>query len=242
MSVNVITLKEKSQFVCGGVQAELLLPSGENRPKRLLTLLHGAAETPETILNNFDLLKASERLHLAILLPALGNSFYLDWGEGKNARSSLLLEMLPAARTYSGISANRRYNAVGGISMGGFGALSLALSEPARFSAAFSLSGALDLQKAAQLFRICELPPPGDLCTAALRPETKWDALLSQKTAKPNLYLAWGDRDWFREANRSFIRQAAECGMAVKASETPGLHDWAYWQSSLGPALEWTVP
>lgn len=235
----ICSMEMKSRFLSNGVRALLLLPPDEARPHRLLTLLHGAEETPETMLSAFDFLSVAEGLRLAILLPALGNSFCLDWGEGLCARSALLKELLPVAQERSGVSAAREVNAVGGISMGGFGALSLALSEPERFAAAFSLSGALDLKKAAQLFRICQLPPPGDLRQAASRPEAQWDMLLARNTVKPALYLAWGDRDWFVDANCAFARQASECGLSVKTEETSGLHDWTYWGRSLAPALAW---
>ncbi len=231
----------ESRYLLGGMRALLILPAGGSPPRRLLTLLHGAEETPETVLDAFDLSAAADRLRLAILMPDLGNSFYLDWGEGLCARSALLRELLPAAQERSGVSAAREANAVGGISMGGFGAVSLALCEPERFAAAFSLSGALDLKKAAQLFRICQIPAPGDLRGAASRPEAQWDDLLSVDAVKPTLYLAWGDQDWFREANRSFVRQAAGCGLPVKAGESPGLHDWTFWKTSLSPALEWVA-
>ena len=231
----------ESRFLREGARALLLLPSGNSPPRRLLTLLHGAEEVPETLMKNYDLSAAAERSELAILLPAMGNSFYLDWGPGRNARSALLCELLPAAQERSGVSAAPEANVLGGISMGGFGSMSLALSEPERFAAAFSLSGALDLKKAGQLFRICQLPPPGDLRAAAARPEAQWDMLLAQGAAKPALYLAWGDQDWFRDANRSFARQAEKQGFSVQAAERPGLHDWAFWKTSLLPALVWAA-
>ena len=114
------SLQIESRFVRSGVRALLLLPSGGSPSRRLLTLLHGAGETPETILNAFDLSAAAERLQLAVLMPDLGNSFYLDWGEGLCARSALIRELLPAVQERSGVPAAREANAVGGISMGGY--------------------------------------------------------------------------------------------------------------------------
>jgi len=229
-----------SEFQKGGLRAVLLLPAAQ-APRRLLTLLHGAQESPEILLERFDFSPWIERCGLAVLLPELGNSFCLDWGEGKAVRTALLRELLPAAQERSGVSPGREANAVGGISMGGFGAMSLALCERESFCAAFSLSGALDLKKAAQLFRICQFPPPGDLCTAAVRPEAQWDMLLTQDAVKPALYLAWGDQDWFREANRAFARQVAEQGFSLQTAEKPGLHNWTCWKTSLPPVLEWTA-
>ncbi len=239
MPLKPIDLQIESRFLRGGIRALLFLPSDNSPPRRLLTLLHGAEETPETLLVNYDISAAAESSGMAILLPSLGNSFYLDWGPGQNARSALRLELIPAAQERCCLSDERKENVVGGISMGGFGAMSLALCEPDRFSAAFSLSGALDLKKAAQLFRICQLSPPGDFRLASGKREAQLNALLAENAAKPALYLAWGDQDWFRKANLDFSSRAAECGFAVTAAETAGVHDWDYWKQSLPAALDW---
>lgn len=220
----------------------LLLPGEGHTARRLLTLLHGAEEGPEILLENSGLADTLPP-DLAVLLPAMGNSFYLDWGSGRNARSALLRELLPAVRQRFSLSDAREDNVLGGISMGGFGAVSLALCEPGCFSAAFSLSGALDLMRAAQLFRICQLPAPGDLRQAAARPEAqlvpRLEEFAGKGTKRPALYLAWGDRDWFREENRRFSGQAERLGFPIRAEESPGLHDWTFWKRQLPPALRW---
>ena len=229
-------LREK--VICEGLRAVLLVPT-TREPRRLLTLLHGAEESPEIIRRNFELSPWVERGHIAVLMPALGNSFCLDWGGGLDVRSALLDDLLPAIQERYGLSPKREDHVVGGISMGGFAALSLALGSRERFCAAFSLSGALDLRKSAQFFRICGLSAPGDLLGAAQRPETQLEARLQDLDNKPSLYLGWSDRDWFRGENRAFSRKAAELGYEVRASESTGLHNWDFWKQSLGPALDW---
>lgn len=231
-----------SERLSGDVSCTLLLP--EKGTGRLLTLLHGAGEGPEDMLRNCDLSALAEALGLAVLLPELGNTFYLDWGEGRCARSCLTEELLPAVRADFGLSARREDNVVGGISMGGFGALSLALDGAGRFAGAFSLSGALDLSRAAQLCRICALPPPGDLRAAAQRPEARLDERLSDLAARGGscpLYLAWGDRDWFLAANRAFADHARSLSLPLTAQERPGQHDWTFWKQALPKALTWSV-
>ena len=227
-------LRMESEYQHDGLRAILLLP--ETAPRRLLTLLHGAGEGPETVLENFDLASIVDGRGLAVLLPTLGNSFCLDWGAGMDTRAALLCELLPAAQAECGIPAVPGENVVGGISMGGYAAISLALEEPERFCAAFSLSGALSLKKSAQLLRICGLRAPTGLGERA-------DArtLLEKSAAKPPLYLDWGDGDWFLEENRAFARRAAARGIPVRAVERPGLHNWALWRQSLGPAVEWAA-
>ena len=228
----------REKVICEGLSAVLLLPdSGE--PRRVITLLHGAEESPETIRRNYDLSPWLERDHIAVLMPELGNSFCLDWGDGLDVRSALLNDLLPAVQERCGLSSERADHVVGGISMGGFAALSLALCSRERFCAAFSLSGALDLRKSEQFFRICGLSVPGDLLGAAQRPEAQLEARLEDPGCKPSLYLGWSDRDWFRGENRSFAQKAAELGYDVQAAESAGLHNWDFWKRSLGPALDW---
>lgn len=227
-------IQAESAYRSGGMRALLLLPDA-GRTYRLLTLLHGAGEGPEKQTESFDFSPWVED-GLAVLLPELDNSFCLDWGAGQDVRSALLRELLPAVQTRLTLTA-RADNVVGGISMGGFAALSLALCEPERFCAAFSISGALDLGRSAQILRICGLEAPEDLADA----EQNWDTLLTECADRPALYLSWGDRDLFRADNRAFTQRAQALGYAAEAAETPGLHNWDYWSQTLGPALNWAA-
>ncbi len=228
----------REEATCEGLRAVLLLPDS-GKPRRIITLLHGAEESPEIIRRNFDLSPWIERDQMGVLMPALGNSFCLDWGGALDVRSAILDDLFPAVQKRYGLSPKREDHVVGGISMGGFAALSLALCRRERFCAAFSLSGALDLQKSAQFFRICGLSAPGDLLGAAQRPEAQLEARLEDLDNKPSLYLGWSDRDWFQDENRSFAQKAAELGYDVQESESAGLHNWDLWKQSLGPALDW---
>lgn len=224
----------KSEYLSGGARALLLLPDA-GRPRRLLTLLHGAGEGPEKQTESFGFSPWVDG-GLAVLLPELDNSFCLDWSEGYDTRSAVLRELLPAVQARLALPA-RPDNVVGGISMGGFAALSLALCEPERFRAAFSLSGALNLRLSAQILRICGLDAPGGLADLAW----SWDTLLTECADRPALYLRWGERDLFREDNRAFTQKARALDYAVEAAETPGLHNWDYWSQTLGPALDWAA-
>lgn len=226
--------------------SRLLLPGGA--AERGIVLLHGAQETPETILQNIDLEALAHELGAAILLPALGNSFGLGWGEGQDYRRCLLEELLPRAGEQCACFARRESCAVGGISMGGYAALHLALSYPERFGRAFSISGALELKRACQLCRICGVPLPADFGAAAAGPENSLTALLEALSrtarAKPALCLVWGDGDWFRRENADLAAKAAALGYPVRAEEEPGNHDWHYWRTALPTTLQtvWNIP
>lgn len=231
---------EPSRLPARNDGSRLLLPG--DTAERGIVLLHGAQETPETILQNIDLEMLARKLGAAILLPAIGNSFGLSWGEGQDYRRCLLEELLPWAGEQCACFVRRESCAVGGISMGGYAALHLALSYPERFGRAFSISGALELKRARQLCRICGVPLPAGFSEAANPPENSLTALLEalSRTArpKPALCLVWGDGDWFRRENADLAEKAAALGYSVYAKEEPGNHDWHYWRTALPDALQ----
>ena len=234
---------EPSRFLAQNGGSCLLLPEGA--AERGIVLLHGAQETPETILQNVELEGLAQELGAALLLPAIGNSFGLDWGAGQNGRSFLLQELLPWAGEQCPCFAQRERCAIGGISMGGYAALHLALSVPERFGRAFSISGALELKRAAQLCRICGVPLPAGFAETAALPENRLPALLGALSRtthpKPALCLAWGDGDWFRKENADFAGKAAALGFSVRTGEGQGNHDWHYWQTVLPSVLRWAA-
>jgi len=243
MGPNTERIDFPSRFLSGPAGCIIIHPSTDRAPQRGLILLHGAQESPETILENSAIPALSGELGLAVLLPDLDNSFCLDWGDGQDYRSFLLLELLPGVRRRFPVFAGRERCAIGGISMGGLAAVSLALSHPDAFSRVFSLSGALDPKKAGQICRILQAPAPCGLSGLSSRPEIQLCSLMERCDShlRPEMYLAWGADDWFARANTVFAGQAAALGFSVRTEIRPGLHDWDYWRESLPGAVRWAA-
>ena len=141
----------------------VLLPDGysESGRKRypLLFLLHGAAQA-------YDHWAAPEFGNIAertkdfpgiIVMPQGGViGFYSDWfndGErgGPGWESYYLRELLPEIERRYRIRKGRRWHAIAGLSMGGFGTMYLASQRPGYFGAAASFSGVLSPQDDQQL-------------------------------------------------------------------------------------------
>lgn len=228
-----------SRYIARVGSSCLLLPA---KAKGAVIILHGVQESPEILLRNCPIEELAEELQLAILLPELGNSFGLDWGEGQDYRSFLMQELLPWAQAQCPVFALRERCVIGGISMGGFAALSIALSFPETFGGAFSLSGALDSKQSVQFCRICGIPVPDGLSGLAARPEARLSALLETAAyAKPTLYLAWGDNDWFIKANTAFAARAEALDYLPTAVCGQGKHNWDFWRKSLPEAFRWAA-
>lgn len=111
--------------------------------EELLVFLHGRSPAPSSNLTQslFDALhKLGPRAPAVLLADGGDHSYWHDRSEGEWG-TYMLREAIPAAMARSG--ADRRRVAIGGISMGGFGALDLARIDPARFCAVGAHSAAL---------------------------------------------------------------------------------------------------
>ena len=83
-------------------------------------------------------------LPFIVVTPGAGNSWYVDNPEGEGAwETALVADLLPAIEARFRTIAERSGRAIAGLSMGGYGAVHLALRHPEMFAAVASLSGAL---------------------------------------------------------------------------------------------------
>ena len=86
----------------------------------------------------------SSKYNLAVILPSGENSFYLDSeATGHKYATFVGQELIDYVRNTFHLSSRKEDTFVGGLSMGGFGAIHTALQFPDTFEKAFSLSGAL---------------------------------------------------------------------------------------------------
>ncbi len=121
----------------------LVLPSDGGRGRELLVFLHGRSSAPDSNLSQplFDALHdLGQRAPAVLLADGADHSYWHDRGDGKWG-TSMLREAIPAGLARSHADAHRV--AIGGISMGGFGALDLARIAPTRFCAVGAHSAAL---------------------------------------------------------------------------------------------------
>jgi enterochelin esterase-like enzyme len=121
----------------------LVVPQGGGEGRELLVLLHGRSSSPDSNLRQpfFDELhRLGQRAPVVLLADGGDHSYWHDRRDGAWG-SSVVREAIPAALHRTRADAHRV--AVGGISMGGFGALDLARHWPRRFCAVGAHSAAL---------------------------------------------------------------------------------------------------
>ena len=166
-------------------------------------------------------------------------------------------------RTYR-TRADARHRGIAGLSMGGFGAVTLALRYPDVFSAAASHSGVLaPALLGPRPFREPALwaRTPDELREAAGR-RYAWFApvfgtdtigwyardpgrlaarLVTAGTSVPSLWIDCGLRDVFLDQNRAFVATLRSLGLSYRYHEPDGGHDWNYWRAQLPHSLTWLV-
>jgi putative tributyrin esterase len=187
----------------------------------------------------------AEKYPLIVVMPDAGDSWYTnsatdpkDKFEDYIARD-LVAEIDSKFRTLRA----RHARAIAGLSMGGYGALKIALRYPGDFEFAGSLSGALDapqdLGDKVPAFRDQLLKVFGP-AGSAVRRDNNVFSMLQSVDAKdiPYLYLACGSADAdFLPVNREFAAKLSSRGANYEYHETAGGHAWDYWDRSVRDLL-----
>jgi S-formylglutathione hydrolase FrmB len=202
-----------------GRALEQVLVEPEGDASVLVVLLHGRSGSAEDFLHDGALERALEPLGErapAVLLPAGGGASY--WHDRRDGRwgSYVLEEAIPAA--LERLDSVRRV-AIGGVSMGGFGALDLARLAPDRFCAVGGHSPAL--------WRSGGATPAGAFDDAE---DFGRRDLLAEAQRRPALYgraevwLDVGAHDSFRQATEAL----ADSLRGAELHVWPGDHRLAY--------------
>jgi len=217
------------------------------RPKyQTLWLLHGLSDDHTAWQRWTSVERYVEDTSLAVVMPAVGRSFYTDMSRGLKYWTFLTEELPVLVRWYFPLSPAREDNFVAGLSMGGYGAFKAALSYPDRYAAAASLSGALDLRgtfKQADPAWIAEMTNiwggPRGLLRTGNDLHYLAERLVASNAPRPMLYHWCGTEDFLYEQNLSFRDHARKIGLEATYEEGPGDHTWKYWDQQIQRVLEW---
>lgn len=216
-----------------------------------LWLLHGLSDDQTIWIRRTSIERYVAPRGIAVVMPAVGRSFYADMHHGPRYWTYLSEELPAIARHLLPLSDRREDNFVAGLSMGGYGAFKLALARPDRYALGASLSGALD---PAATFGGQRGPAWdhemtgvfGDLATFAGSDNDLFhlaDRLARHNGPRPQLYACCGTKDSLIEHNRSFRDHAAGLGLDLAYEEDAGHgHTWDYWDLTIQRVLQRLAP
>src|SRR6476661_11109908 len=147
-------LTVKSTVLNRLVRYTVYLPSDYESSQRsypVVYLLHGYTDDNTGWLQFGEINRYADRSisegiipPMIIVMPNADSSWYINSYDGKeNYEDFFIKEFMPAIEKTYRIKAEKRYRGIAGLSMGGYGTLTLSLKHPDLFSAAAPLSAAV---------------------------------------------------------------------------------------------------
>jgi putative tributyrin esterase len=185
-----------------------------------------------------QLLTAGEIAPMVIAMPSDGlrgdGSGYLNHPAGENVERWIVEEVPALARKAVPALNDNVHVSIGGLSMGGYGALRLGAKYPDRFTSISAHSAITEIE---QMSAFVE-EPLADYLACAPREELSvlyW--LRRHRDSLPNLRFDCGTSDPLIDANRSLHRSLEAEGIQHEYEENAGGHDWPYWQQHVAATL-----
>ena len=218
------TVRIDSEAVGEALDTSVVLPQGGGSGRPLLVFLHGRDQNERTFLGYDSVFLAlrdlGERAPV-VAFPHGGEASYWHNRDDGAWATYVLEEVIPEVLAVSGADARRV--AVGGISMGGYGALHLAAEHPARFCAAGGHSPAL--------WEEAGLSAPGAFDDAEdFDANDVLDAAAAGAYGTMPLWIDAGDEDPFIPGIEAMAAALESAGADLTYEIQGGGHEGAYWE------------
>ena len=220
-----------------GMQSAMIviLPDGPG-PFPVVYQLHGQSDDHTGWLRWTTIERHAARLGIAIVLLNGARSFYCDTpGTNRLWEQHILKSVEFVDQTFHTIIA-AKHRGIGGLSMGGYGAMKTALAHPEIFGSCVSHSGAVDM---AQWMATDNEPDLRDIWPSGRLPaHDDIRKLLAKPGKKPAMYIDCGSEDYLLAQNHTIKADLVKREIPHIYLEYPGAHTWDYWQAHVGEGLD----
>jgi putative tributyrin esterase len=231
---------------------QVLLPARGRPPFAVFYLLHGLSDDSTTWMRHTRLEWYVRDLPLMVVMPDGYRGFYTDNVHGPAYAQHFGREVVDYVDRHFRTKAERCGRAIGGLSMGGYGALRVGLGFADRFCSVNSHSGAVgrgnvdfsaeaeaagkhdakSKEFLAELRRIFGENPAG----------SGHDIVQLAKSAQranhlPEILMDCGTEDYLLLDNRDCHRALEAAAIPHDYREFSGAHDWDYWDAHIQDAL-----
>lgn len=226
----------------------------EGKTFKTLYLLHGILGDHMDWICGTRIQRWAEEKNLCVVMPSGENMFYIDqpWA-GNNYGEYIGRELVEFTRKSFPLSRMREDTYIGGLSMGGYGAIRNGLKYYDTFGAVIALSSALIVDETLPV----ENPKPvfpsdrqewkqsvfGADLNAALKgdknPKNLVKSLIEENRQIPQIYMACGEDDFLLEKNQQFVNFLKGLNVSVRFETGKGGHEWNFWNLYIRRALDW---
>lgn len=253
------SLKFESKLVSYPVEYSVYLPAGYENSQRsypVLYLLHGYSDD-ETGWIQFGEANAIADKGIAngdftsciIVMPDGKVSWYCNSFDGKDPWEDMFVkEFIPFIEKQYRIRPQKEFRAIAGLSMGGNGALLLAMRNTDLFSSCVAMSAGTFTDEEIlgdttydQYFGNIYGPKTKDAVSEhwkANSPLYLLDSVDKEKLKSIRFYIDCGDDDFLYKGNSALHVKMRDLGIPHEYRVRQGGHEWSYWRTGLFDGLK----
>ena len=212
---------------------------------KVLYLLHGLSDDYSSWMRRTSIERYLEKYNIVAVMPDVDRSFYTDMKKGLKYWQFISEELPGLVKQLFPVSTCKEDTYVAGFSMGGYGALKLALNHPERYAAAGAMSSVTDIaakfgdpRYAGWQFENIfgspdELAADGNDLFVALKQA-------SAASEKPRIIQICGTEDYLWEDNLKLKAAFEEINWPGYHFEShPGVHSWDFWDVYIQTILKY---
>ena len=201
-----------------------------------LYLLHGLSDDHTIWLRRTSIERFAADYGIAVVMPDGAKSFYTDEKFGLPYYTFMSEELPRICETFFNISSDPADRLIAGLSMGGYGALKIALKNPDRYRAVAALSPVSDIRQPyfpEVYYNVFgdTIPDSEDLFALA--------SATDSAAQKPKVFMGVGTSDFMYGDTARLKAHFDTLNYDFTYRESEGSHNWALWDEYIQYVLEW---
>lgn len=235
-AVRVVEVSFPSEAISDVLRYRAIVPRAPRGQKfSVLYFLHGANSGPAQVMDMSDVVKLATENHLIVILPDGQFSYYTNARYRWHARweDAITRDLPKDVVQRFPVETGREHTGIAGLSMGGYGAVKLALKHPQQYAFAATMSGALDITERGaswkrwqQTLRIWR--------TFGVKQDTRYQEDIFHLMAESGdlrsvgWFASCGTKDSLYGVNQRFVREMQALGLDTRLLESPYGHEWPH--------------
>ncbi len=208
----------------------------EKKLYKCLYLLHGTGDNQSAWSKNTNIEELAQRYGVVVVMPSAENTYYTDTTYSVFIKSFIEKELYSFISCNFPVSNDKKDIYIAGNSMGGYGALKIALSNLDKFGNCASFSGGLDIVKQvnSKLANIIDFKAVfGDINNLDKTEHSIKYLLKDFNSGDLNIYLTCGSDDQNLLSTKEIVNILDDKKIKYKFIKGSGAHTWSYWDNQI---------
>ena len=237
--VQVDTISVFSPKMNKEVKSVLIVPENYSKKNHypVVYILHGYSDNYAKWVKTVPALKTlSTEYQLIIVCPDGGySSWYFDSPVDSSFQYETFItkDLLQYVDNHYSTIPDRSSRAITGLSMGGHGALYLAIRNPNLFAHAGSMSGGVDLSASTKKYDIAKRIGSYETHPEEWNSRSVINMVDFLKNKELDMIIDCGVSDFFHDINANLHHKLLALKIDHDYIERPGEHNWLYWDNSI---------